>query len=101
LIAQLTPYDQLGVDMFQSVAEWLVDELLPMAGERALDVGCGRGAALARVARAVGPHGHAIGIDMSPRMVELAKADLEAAGVMLKSSSAMQWRPSLIVRISI
>ena len=74
-------YDQLGVDMFQSVAEWLVVELSPVAGERALDIGCGCGAALARLARAVLPHGLAIGIDMSPRMVELAKADLEAAGV--------------------
>ena len=74
-------YDQLGVDMFQSVAEWLVVELSPVAGERALDIGCGRGAALARLARAVLPHGHAIGIDMSPRMVELARVDLEAAGV--------------------
>ena len=74
-------YDQLGVDMFQSVAEWLVVELSPTAGERALDIGCGRGAVLTRLARAVLPDGHATGIDMSPRMVELAKSDLEAVGV--------------------
>jgi Methyltransferase domain len=74
-------YDQLGVDMFHSVAERLVVELSPTAGVRALDVGCGRGGTLARLARAVLPHGDAIGIDLSPRLVELPKADLEAAGV--------------------
>lgn len=52
-----------------------------MAGERTLDVGCGRGAALARLARAVRPDRRATGIDLSPRMVELAKADLDAASV--------------------
>jgi ubiquinone/menaquinone biosynthesis C-methylase UbiE len=50
-------YDQVGVDFFQPIAEGLVARLDPQPGERALDLGCGRGAALLPIARAVGPGG--------------------------------------------
>ena len=41
-------YDQVGVDFFQPIADGLVTELDPQPGERALDLGCWRGAALLR-----------------------------------------------------
>ena len=58
-------YDQVGVDFFQPIAEGLVAELEPKPGERGLDLGCGRGAALLPIARAVGPSGSAVGGDLS------------------------------------
>ena len=39
-------YDQVGVDFFAPIAAGLVDALDPRPGERAVDLGCGRGAAL-------------------------------------------------------
>lgn len=74
-------YDAVGVSMFQPIAARLVDELDPRPGERALDVGCGRGAVLFRLAAAVGVEGRAVGIDLSPRMVESTSTDAEAAGI--------------------
>lgn len=71
-------YDRVGVDFFKPIAERLVALCAPRPGERALDVGCGRGAALFPLARAVGRTGHVIGIDVAPRMVQATMA--EAAG---------------------
>jgi len=68
-------YDAVGVEWFGPIARGLVDELRPAPGERVLDVGCGRGAALFPLAEAVGPTGHVLGIDLSPRMVEATAAD--------------------------
>ena len=45
-------YDAVGVPFFGPIAEGLVAALAPQPGERVLDVGCGRGAVLGRVARA-------------------------------------------------
>jgi ubiquinone/menaquinone biosynthesis C-methylase UbiE len=73
-------YDQVGVDMFQPIAERLVQELAPQPGERALDAGCGRGAVLVRLAQAVGPSGSVAGIDLSPRMVDAAREAAAAVG---------------------
>lgn len=73
-------YDAVGVDLFQPVAAGLVDALDPRPGERALDVGCGRGAVLLRLGRAVGAGGSVTGIDLSPRMVEPLHARSAIAG---------------------
>lgn len=67
-------YDQVGVDYFQPIAEGLVAELDPQPSERGLDLGCGRGAALLAIARAVGSSGSAVGGDLSPAMVARAGA---------------------------
>lgn len=74
-------YDNVGVPWFQPIARGLVDELAPRAGESALDVGCGRGAVLLPLAAAVAPEGRAVGIDVSPRMVELARVEAAKADV--------------------
>jgi ubiquinone/menaquinone biosynthesis C-methylase UbiE len=74
-------YDSVGVDFFEPIAAGLVAELAPQRGERALDVGCGRGAALFRLAEAVGPSGHVSAIDVAPGMVERTSADVVAAGL--------------------
>lgn len=74
-------YDAVGVDLFQPVAAGLVEALRPQPGERALDVGCGRGAVLVPLAEAVTASGAVIGIDLSPRMAEATAADVARAGL--------------------
>ncbi len=69
-------YDDIGVPWFQPIAQGLVDELAVQPGERVLDVGCGRGAALLPLGRAAGPTGHVLGIDLAPRMVERTARDV-------------------------
>jgi ubiquinone/menaquinone biosynthesis C-methylase UbiE len=51
----------------------------PQSGDRVLDLGCGFGDATAQLAELVGPQGHAVGVDASPRFIEAATA--EAAGI--------------------
>lgn len=74
-------YDHVGVDLFQPTAAGLVRALAPRPGERALDVGCGRGAVLFPLAEAVTATGAVTGIDLSPRMVEATRADVARAGL--------------------
>ena len=49
-------------------------------GATVVDIGCGAGMDLMLAARAVGPDGHAIGIDMTEPMVERARASARALG---------------------
>ena len=49
------------------------------AGERVLELGCGAGGALIRLARAVGPSGCVVGLDLSPSMIRHAEARLRHA----------------------
>ena len=79
-------YDAVGVDFFQPIAAGLVDELAIQPGERVLDVGCGKGAALIPAARAAGS---ATGIDLSPRMVERARAAAGDLDVDVRVGDAM------------
>lgn len=50
-------------------------------GETVLDIGCGAGMDLLLVARRAGPSGKAIGVDMTPSMLELAKRGALKAGL--------------------
>src|SRR4051812_50099526 len=74
-------YDAVGVEWFRPIAQGLVAELAPQTGQRALDIGCGRGAALFALADAVGPAGRGTGIDLAPRMVAAPLADARARGL--------------------
>ena len=74
-------YDQVGIPWFTPIAEALVREAAPRPGEHALDVGCGRGAALFPLAAAVGPSGRVTGIDLASRMVEATIAATQARGL--------------------
>ncbi len=69
-----TSYDAVGVDFFQPIADGLLAQMPPRAGERWLDVGCGRGAVLLRAAEVVGAEGRAVGVDISAGMVEQTRA---------------------------
>jgi ubiquinone/menaquinone biosynthesis C-methylase UbiE len=71
-------YDQSGVPFFGTIAAGLVAHVAPSPGERALDIGSGRGAVTLRLAEAVGPDGRVDALDVSPAMVALLTD--EAAG---------------------
>ena len=51
------------------------------AGEVVLDLGSGGGIDVLLSARRVGPTGHVFGLDMTPEMVELARANQAEAGI--------------------
>jgi len=74
-------YDRVGVDLFQPIAARLVAALAPQVGERVLDMGCGRGAVLLPLAAAVGPTGHATGLDLAPQMVAATADEAARAGL--------------------
>src|SRR3954462_8884697 len=63
-------YDDVGVPFFQPIAASLLRAMPPRAGERWLDVGCGRGAVLLQVAVAELPGGLAVGTDISAGMLD-------------------------------
>jgi SAM-dependent methyltransferase len=51
------------------------------AGATVVDIGCGAGMDLLLAAKAVGPSGHAIGVDMTETMAERARAGARAVGL--------------------
>jgi ubiquinone/menaquinone biosynthesis C-methylase UbiE len=73
-------YDDVGVPFFRLIAGDLLAALPPRAGERWLDVGCGRGAVLLPAAERVRP-GTAVGTDLSPGMLERCRLSAEQAGL--------------------
>lgn len=74
-------YESVGIPWFVPIARRLVDLVDPQPGERAVDLGCGRGAALFPVAERVGPDGRVTGVDLSERMVELTKERCRELGL--------------------
>ncbi|MEV6305209.1 methyltransferase domain-containing protein [Actinoplanes sp. NPDC051861] len=69
-------YDNVGVDFVGPMGVALASAAGIRAGDRVLDVGCGRGAVLFPAAEAVGPTGHVTGIDLAPAMIELTRKDV-------------------------
>lgn len=74
-------YDRTGVDFFTPAGRDLVARAGLRAGERVLDVGCGRGAVLFSAASVVGASGRVVGIDLSRRMAELTEFEARARGL--------------------
>jgi ubiquinone/menaquinone biosynthesis C-methylase UbiE len=74
-------YDKPAVRFFPIVAERLVEHTRLTPGEKVLDVATGTGAAAIPAARAVGPTGLVVGIDIATDMLERARAKVEEAGL--------------------
>lgn len=59
--------------MYRPIAQAVVEAADLRAGEAVLDVGCGAGATTFEAAWRVGPQGRAVGVDISPALVERAR----------------------------
>jgi ubiquinone/menaquinone biosynthesis C-methylase UbiE len=87
-------YDQSGVPFFQVMAGGLVDRLTVRPGEKALDIGSGRGAVTFHLAAAVGPGGRVDALDLAPGMVRhLAEDAAHLPQVHVATSDAADPRP--------
>jgi SAM-dependent methyltransferase len=58
-----------------------IDFLGLLPGEHVLDLGSGAGLDVFLAARRVGPTGHVLGVDMTPEMLERARANARKAGI--------------------
>src|SRR5512143_3609965 len=54
----------------------------PQPGWNVLDIGCGCGLDSQMAARSVGPTGRVRGVDLTPEMLAVARAGLDAAGLL-------------------
>ena len=74
-----------GVHLYDSLVGWAS----LVAGERVLDIGCGSGGASRSAARAVGPEGLVVGLDLSHESIECARARTPAgAPIVYRQGSA-------------
>lgn len=64
----------LTLGQSKKLRAWTIDGAQVHAGETVLDVGCGTGELTRAAKRAAGESGHVYGIDASPEMVEVARA---------------------------
>jgi ubiquinone/menaquinone biosynthesis C-methylase UbiE len=66
-------YEPLWQAQLAEAQDALLSLASPALGERVLDIACGTGLVSFAAARAVGPAGHVLGIDLSDRMVDAAE----------------------------
>lgn len=67
--------------LFAPLTEAGLARARPASGEHAIDIGCGCGDTTLALARAVGPHGSALGVDISAPMVARARERAVEDGV--------------------
>ncbi len=74
-------YDTTGTEFFTTMGTNLITHAAIPAGAWVLDVGCGKGAVSIPAARAAGPYGWVVGIDLAPVMLAHAEERARRAGV--------------------
>lgn len=74
-------YDRCLTQPFAAFSRTLVDLVAPRGGQRVLDVATGSGLAALMAAERVGPEGKVIGVDLSERMIGLARKRAAEQGV--------------------
>jgi ubiquinone/menaquinone biosynthesis C-methylase UbiE len=80
-------YEALMVPgLFAPWASRVIESANPQPGERVLDVACGTGIVARNVAPRVGSQGSVVGLDLSPDMIDVARAEPETDGL------AVEWR---------
>jgi demethylmenaquinone methyltransferase/2-methoxy-6-polyprenyl-1,4-benzoquinol methylase len=89
-------YDRIApfYDLLSERTEWPVRHqalaaLNARIGEQMLEIGCGTGLNLAALARAVGPHGHVHGLDLSKAMLDRARGLLRRSS--LEKRVTLRW----------
>jgi arsenite methyltransferase len=77
---ELSRVPDATAESFAGVANhWALGTIEP--GSTVLDLGCGAGTDLLIAAQMTGPSGHAIGVDMTPSMLERARASAREMGI--------------------
>jgi SAM-dependent methyltransferase len=71
---RMRPYDAIIAPLFTPWAHDLLDRVAPAPGDTALDVAAGPGTVTRILAERVGPTGRVVGLDLSPAMLEIARA---------------------------
>jgi len=96
MFAQVERHEQLGgrlvaysdywesLPSLQKMQAGMFAELAPLPGDVICDIGCGPGSELIRIARIIGPEGHAIGVDPSTTMIEEARDRAQREDVALE-----------------
>lgn len=84
--ASAATYDSVAFPFFESFGEALVEFAELTQGEHVLDAGCGTGAVLAPAAAATGS---AVGVELSPKMAERARAAAPNAVVVVGDAAQL------------
>jgi ubiquinone/menaquinone biosynthesis C-methylase UbiE len=74
-------YDLLEGIWEERVRHLALKKLDLRVGERVLEIGCGTGHGVLELARAAGAPGRAYGMDLSPRMLDITRKRIAAAGL--------------------
>lgn len=69
-----------GPVIFEPLAEQVFTRAAPTAGDHVLDIACGTGIVARRAAAVAGPGGRAVGVDINPVMLEVARGIDPPAG---------------------
>ena len=79
LFDRFVEYRHLIIDGLANHGEKALELYPPPLGANVLDVGCGFGDTTERIAGLIGPEGHAHGVDVAPRFIAAANAEVTAA----------------------
>jgi demethylmenaquinone methyltransferase/2-methoxy-6-polyprenyl-1,4-benzoquinol methylase len=74
-------YDLIAGSTEKKYRDWGLEKLSARPGERILEIGFGTGHCLVALARAVGPTGRVIGLDISDGMLVIARERLQKEGL--------------------
>jgi demethylmenaquinone methyltransferase/2-methoxy-6-polyprenyl-1,4-benzoquinol methylase len=74
-------YDVIAGSTEKKYRDWGLEKLSAQPGEKILEIGFGTGHCLVSLAKAVGPTGHVIGLDISDGMLAIARGRLQSEGL--------------------
>ena len=82
------PYDKISAQLFPPITEAFLSFARLQPGQVVLDVACGTGALTAAAARAVGPSGRVVGVDLAAGMLKVAMGRAEARNLEYREMNA-------------
>lgn len=74
-------YDAIAGSTEKKYRDWGLEKLSAQPGERILEIGFGTGHCLVALAKAVGPGGRVLGVDISDGMLAIARERLQKEGL--------------------